>query len=177
MLTQGGQGGRPAPLAVRFHGIPARCPINFAWGLMEVTYRRPPWLSASYHPRSFSSSSGASFSTSLLLRSLRELSPPGMLGGIHAVHQEVRPWPVRPIDTATIGTTKLGFHIRLGKLPGYDSNVPKCAVCLYATWRSKRRAKNVRPMIARSGPRQWPSLRWPSPFSVKRKVCRARVHC
>ena len=30
----------------------AALPVEFALGMMEVSYRRPPWLSASYHPRS-----------------------------------------------------------------------------------------------------------------------------
>ena len=47
MLTQVGSRGHPAPLAS--HSNPLR--IEFVWDLMEVTYRRPPWLSGSYHPR------------------------------------------------------------------------------------------------------------------------------
>jgi hypothetical protein len=51
MLSQGGQGGRPARLASRLHRVPTPLPIEFAWGLMAVTYIFPPWLSESYHPR------------------------------------------------------------------------------------------------------------------------------
>jgi hypothetical protein len=51
MLTQRGQGARPAPLASRFHSILTNYPLN-SHGMMEATYLWPAWLSGSYHPRS-----------------------------------------------------------------------------------------------------------------------------
>ena len=51
MLTQGGQGGRPAPLALRFHRIPTHFPLNLRAIYCKLrTDGR--WLTGSYHPRS-----------------------------------------------------------------------------------------------------------------------------
>ena len=49
LLTHWGQGGRADPLARRFLSIPNHLPLRLH--AMEVTDRRPPWLTGRYHPR------------------------------------------------------------------------------------------------------------------------------
>jgi hypothetical protein len=52
MLTQGGQGGRPAPLASRLHSIPTHFPLilHGIWWKFPA-FGPPSWLTGSYHPR------------------------------------------------------------------------------------------------------------------------------
>jgi hypothetical protein len=51
MLTQG-SGGPPGPLGRRTISQDSDAlPVESAWDLTEVTYRWPPWLTGSYHPR------------------------------------------------------------------------------------------------------------------------------
>jgi hypothetical protein len=51
MLTQGGKGGRAAPLASRLHRIPTRVPLSLHGISWELPTFGPPWLSERYHPR------------------------------------------------------------------------------------------------------------------------------
>ena len=49
LLTHWGQGGRADPLARRFLRVPTHLPLRLH--AMEVTDRRPPWLTGRCHPR------------------------------------------------------------------------------------------------------------------------------
>ena len=51
--NSGGPGEPPGPLGLEIAKDSYPLPIEFAWLLMEVSYLRPPWLSGSYHPRSY----------------------------------------------------------------------------------------------------------------------------
>jgi hypothetical protein len=54
MLTQGGQGGRPAPLAPRLYRVPTHFRLNLYGIEWKLPTFGPPWLSGSYHLRCFS---------------------------------------------------------------------------------------------------------------------------
>ena len=51
LLTQGGQEGPPARLGLTIPYGSYPLLIESAYDIVEVTYRRPPWLTGSYHPR------------------------------------------------------------------------------------------------------------------------------
>jgi hypothetical protein len=51
--NSGGPGGPPGPLGLAIPYDSGPLPTESAGDLMEVAYHRPPWLSGSYHPRSW----------------------------------------------------------------------------------------------------------------------------